>query len=65
MNISIATIRKAFPAALAGAVLVVSGCSDATTREDVSDARAELHEEQQDVAQARQEAQDDIADARE
>ena len=39
MKVSMATIRKAFPAALCGAALVVSGCSDATTRENVSDAR--------------------------
>jgi hypothetical protein len=52
-------------AALAGIALVVSGCADSTTREDVADAREELREEQADLAEARQEAQDEVADARE
>jgi hypothetical protein len=65
MPISIATIREALPVALAAAVLIVAGCSDATTREDVSDAREELREEQQDLAEERLEAQHEVADARE
>jgi hypothetical protein len=64
MTISMVTIRKVFPAAVAGVALIATGCSDATTREDVSDARAEMREEQADVAQAKDEAADDIAAAR-
>jgi chromosome segregation ATPase len=65
MRISISLLRAALPAAVAGVALVTMGCTDATTRDDVADAREELREEQADVAEARNEAQDEMAEARE
>ena len=41
--------------------LVAAGCSESTTREDVADARADVQEEKNDVAQAQADAQADIA----
>jgi hypothetical protein len=65
MTITMAMIRNVFAALVAGVALIASGCSDATTREDVSDAREELREEQADLAEAKDEAADDIAEAKE
>jgi len=64
MTITMATIRKAFPAVVAGVALVATGCTNATTRQDVSDAREGVRKEQEDVAKARDEAADDVAEAR-
>ena len=42
--------RFLFPALVAGLALIAGGCQDATTRDDVADAREDLQEEQQDTA---------------
>ena len=52
------------PAILMGLSLGVLGCADATTRDDVADAREDLREEQQDTQEAMREGQEEIADAR-
>jgi uncharacterized coiled-coil DUF342 family protein len=64
MSMTILTIRRSFAVVLTGVALVFTGCADATTQDDVSDAREELREEQGDVAEAQDEAQQEIADAR-
>ncbi len=64
MTTTMATIRKVFPALVAGVALIATGCAESTTKEDVADAREELQEQQQDVAEAQRDAQDEIADAR-
>lgn len=65
MSVTIQTLRRSLAVALTGVALIATGCADSTTPQDVSDARENLREEQQDVAEARQEAQENIADARE
>src|SRR5688572_20433328 len=45
----------------AALALIVAGCQEGTTREDVADARADVQEEQQDVAAARSDADADVA----
>jgi DNA repair exonuclease SbcCD ATPase subunit len=57
------TLRYFFPAVIAGVALIVSGCQDATTRDDVADAQEDLQEEQQDVAEAQREVKEEMADA--
>ena len=45
----------------ASLALIVAGCQESTTREDVADARADVLEEQQDVATAQADANADVA----
>src|SRR5262245_58296483 len=65
MAISVSKLWTVVPAGLTGFTLALAGCSDATTREDVADARDELREERRELADARQEAREDVGEARE
>jgi DNA repair exonuclease SbcCD ATPase subunit len=63
MSMTIQTIRRTCAVVLTGVALVMTGCADATTQEDVAGAREELREEEADVAEAQDEAQQEIAEA--
>jgi hypothetical protein len=58
MSFTMLSIRQILAVSLTGVALVASGCADSATRDDVSDARENLREEQSDLAEAQQEAQD-------
>jgi len=62
MNATLWTYRLTFPA-LVGAALVASGCEESTTQDDVSDARQELREEQQETAETIREGREQVAEA--
>jgi hypothetical protein len=62
MKAKIWTSRIAFPAFI-GVALAVAGCQDATTPEDVTDARQDVHEEKQETAEVMQEGREEIAEA--
>jgi hypothetical protein len=55
--------RAAFPAGVIGVVLMI-GCADAPTRDDVADARTVLQREQEETAEMIREGEEQIAQAR-
>jgi cation transport regulator ChaC len=56
------TIRTIYHVAFASLALVAAGCQQSTTPDDVADAREELREQEQDVAEVEREGAADIAD---
>lgn len=56
------SLRTLAHVTLAALAVVALGCQQATTERDVADAREDLREEQQDVADAKADAQADVAE---
>ena len=63
MTSSLSSFRIVIPACVGGIALMMAGCTDTTTREDVADARATLEKEQEETAEVIREGEEDIAQA--
>jgi outer membrane murein-binding lipoprotein Lpp len=64
MRISLNRFRFVISAGFAGMALLMAGCTDSTTRDDVSTARATLETEQEETAEVIRQGEEDVAQAK-